>query len=307
MKNTIKDIELKKKKLLSILKNKQNIEVLKKWLLTELAYTSNAIEGNTLTRRETAMAIEQDITSSSKPLTDYIEAKNHSDAFNIVWDLSKKKTKITENDILKIHKNILKGIHDTEKGKYRNVRVRISGSSVVLPNPLKVSKLMKEFLGWLNTSKLTIPEKAIEAHLRLVSIHPFIDGNGRVGRLLMNLILLKNNYYPVIIRKRDRKRYIDSIEKAQLTNNKESYESFMMTALNRSLETYIDMLDIKKEDIETKKLLKISEFADAVGVPISTIRYYLRVEKLKPATKDDNDYMLFSKEQVKEFKKISKK
>ena len=303
MREIIKSIELKKNILSKILKNHQAKRVLNKWLLTELAYTSNAVEGNTLTRRETALAIEQNVTSASKPLNDYLEAKNHSNAFILILKLALKSKKISENDVLAVHASILKGINDSNGGKYRNVRVRIAGSGAVFPNPLKVSQLMKNFTKWLNTAKYDAVKKGVEAHFKLVSIHPFIDGNGRTARLLMNLILIKEGYQPIIIRPRDRKRYIDTIETGQIKQDMEPYNNFMYKALERSMQTYIDMLATKKSHVETGNLLTISKFAKQAKLPVSTIRYYLRAGKLKPVARTDGDYMLFSKKQIKNLKK----
>ena len=280
-------------------KNPQAVVALHQWLETELAYTSNHIEGNTLTRRETALVIEEGITTGGKPLKDYLEAKNHADAFRYILDVLSKKKAITQDDILKIHAIVLKGIDDAFAGRYRNIRVRIKGSSVVLPNPMKVPDLMAEFEKYLQTEKDVIT-RAIMGHFKFVSIHPFVDGNGRMGRLLMNLILLQNGLWPIIIRPRDRKKYISSIEKGQLTQDTTTYEEFMYKAMERSLDTYVEMFHPKTEEI---KLLKIGQFAKAVGVPVSTVRYWLRVGKLVPASKSAGDFMLFSQEQVAKFKK----
>ncbi|MCL1971390.1 MAG: Fic family protein [Endomicrobia bacterium] len=303
MQDLLKEIAVKEEQIKLIVKDAQKMRVLQDWLLTELAYTSNAIEGNTLTRRETVRAIAENITTGSKPVKDYIEAKNHADAFKLVLELSKDKRDITENDILDIHRQILKGIDEDFSGRYRNVRVRIAGSQVILPNPAKVYDLMHDFVKWLKESELDPAHKASVAHFDFVSIHPFIDGNGRTARLLMNLILLKNGLLPLIIRPRDRKHYINVIEEAQLTQKNEYYERFMLNAYIRSMNTYIEMFDEKTSDIPVNKLLKISDFAKAAGVPVSTIRYYLRIGKIKPVSKTDGDYMLFSKEQIKEITK----
>jgi Fic family protein len=307
MQEFINDIETRTCKLKKILKNPEAWTVLKNWLLTELAYTSNAIEGNTLTRRETALAITENITASSKPIKDYIEARNHSDAFKLILKLSKNKSPVSEDDILTIHREILKGINDSYSGRYRNINVRISGSRVVLPNSAKVYDLMKKFNKWLFENKFYPPHKASEAHLKLISIHPFIDGNGRTARLLMNLILLKAGYLPSIIRRRDRRQYLDVIELAQITDNKISYAEFMTKAYIRSLDTYLDIFNKNKSDVQYNKLLKISKFAEVAGMPVSTIRYYLRVGKIKPIAKTDSDYMLFSYKQIKEVEKLQNK
>ncbi|MDR1695406.1 MAG: Fic family protein [Endomicrobium sp.] len=298
----LKELTEKEKQIRLIVGDAQKMKVLQDWLLTELAYTSNAIEGNTLSRKETNMAIAQNRTIGSKPIKDYLEATNHADAFKLVLELSKNNRAVTEDDILSIHKQILKGIDEEFSGRYRTVRVRISGSHVIMPNPAKVYKLMPEFIKWLKADKSFSAHKAFAAHLKFVSIHPFVDGNGRTARLLVNLILLKNGLLPLIIRPRDRKQYIYYIEEAQLTQDTSKYDKFMITAYIRSMNTYIGMFDEKVPDIQTNRLLKISEFAKEAGVPVSTIRYYLRIGKIKPISKTDGDYMLFSIDQIKDIK-----
>ena len=303
MKKILDKIEVNRKRLSSLLKNRDNHIVLNKWLKTELAYTSNAIEGNTLTRRETALAIEENITSSTKPINYYLEARNHAIAYDFVVEQAKRNIKINEAVILQIHKLILSGIDDLSAGSYRSVRVRIAGSMTVLPNPLKVPELMKDFNHWLITARDSGIDKALEAHYRLVTIHPFTDGNGRTARLLMNLILLKNGCGPLIIRPIDRRRYLLALEARQTQTGGEPYLNFMLRALNRSLKTFIEMLDINKEDVDLRRLLTVSKFAKLAGIPISTIRYWVQTGKLKPATHRDSGYMLFDPKQKEDIRK----
>lgn len=139
-------ISSKKKKFNKLFSDNKSKEQLYKWLKSELAYTSNNIEGNTLTRKETRLVIEEDITSSSKPFVHYQEAVNHAKAFDYIIDILKSKAIINETVVLDIHKKLLSGIDDYNAGFYRNCPVRISGSRVILPNPMKVPDLMKEFL-----------------------------------------------------------------------------------------------------------------------------------------------------------------
>ena len=299
----LKEIESKKEILDKILQNKQALRVFKTWLLTELSYTSNNIEGNSLTRKETVFAITKGLTASSiKPIKDYQEIINHAKASRLILKLSQNNKFITENDILNIHKEILISLEDDDCiGKYRNIRVRISGSKVIVPHPSKIQGLMQELIDFINSKQSNVIETAIIAHFKFIAINPFIDGNGRTARLLLNLILLKNNYYPVIIRARDRKTYIKSIEKGELKNDLTMYKQFMYKAVDNSYQTYIDMFENKTES--ENDLLTISKFAKAANVPVSTVRYYLRVGKLKPVSKTESDYMLFSKEQIKILKK----
>lgn len=294
-----------KARLSQLLKNKDNQKTLEDWLKTELAYTSNKIEGNTLTRRETELAIDEQITSGSKPIKDYMEAINHAKAFEFILEVGKNKTKIDEDFVLQIHKIILTGIDDTNAGFYRSVRVRISGSKTVLPNPLKVPDLMKDFGSWLVQKTDDILVKALEAHYRLVTIHPFIDGNGRTARLLMNAILLENGYAPIIVRSIDRHRYLNSLETYQIKGDGNSYYRFMLTALNRSLKMMIDLLDVNTKE-PTKNMLTISKFAKLCDVPVSSIRYWMNEGKIKPATFTKSGYALFEKNQVSDVKKLAK-
>jgi len=288
MQTTLNEIKQHKKKLAVLLKNQNNKKELYKWLKTELAYTSNAIEGNTLTRKETRLVIEENLTSSSKPLKNYIEAVNHAKAFEKIIELKA----IGEKEILEIHKTILGGIDNSNAGFYRNCRVRISGSRTILPNPLKVPALMEEFYVWLAQNLKNQPLSAIQAHLKFVSIHPFTDGNGRTARLLMNAILLQHGYTPIIIRPSDRKKYISSIEKYQTKNDDETYILLMLRLLNRSMKIVINMLEIDDKK-ESSKFLTISEFAKLKGVPVSTIRYWVQTGKIKPSAYTDSGYMLF--------------
>lgn len=296
MEKILKEIEINKLTLTNLLKNKNNKTLINKWLKTELAYTSNAIEGNTLTRKETQLVIEEQITSASKPIRNYIEAVNHAKAFEKVLSVIEENKEIDEHTILDIHKIILTGLDDDNAGFYRNCRVRISGSNVIMPNPLKVPELMTDFYNWLNSAVNNEPLTAISAHLKFVSIHPFTDGNGRTARLLMNAILLKFGYAPIIIRPTDRKKYLSAIETFQLKGNQEPYTTLMLNLLNRSLKILIGMFDNTSNEIDHAKLLTISQYAKLRNVPTSTIRYWVKTGKVKPVNYTDAGYMLFSGE-----------
>lgn len=306
MQETRLKIEENKVILQNLLKNKDNQKVLDKWLTTELAYTSNAIEGNTLTRKETEMAIEEKITSGAKPINDYLEAINHAKAFEFIKTSAKNNIKIDEEYILQIHKIILSGIDDTNAGFYRSVRVRISGSQTILPNPLKVPDLMKDFSKWLVKKDGDMLMKAIETHYRLVTIHPFVDGNGRTARLLLNSMLLENGYVPIIIRTIDRRRYLSALETYQTKENSEPYYKFMLSAMNRSLKMMIDLLDVNKQEPD-KSLLTISKFAKICNVPVSSIRYWMQIGKIRPTAFTPAGYALFDHDQIANIEKLIRK
>jgi Fic family protein len=195
---------------------------------------------------------------------------------------------------------LLSGIDDMNAGFYRDCMVRISGSRVIMPNPMKVPLLMDDFVQWLNGQNLYDARTAIVAHLKFVSIHPFVDGNGRSARLLMNFLLMSAGFSPIIISPRDRKKYLSEIEKAQLTQNEESYVKYMTNLLNRSMDRVISLLDTSVNIEPNEKLLTISQFARLAGVSIATVRYRIKMNKLKPAMYTDSGYMLFKEEQKDE-------
>jgi Fic family protein len=218
------------------------IDNLGRWLRVELTYTSNAIEGNTLTRQETALVLEKGLTVGGKTLVEHLEATNHARALDWIYtQVTRQPSTLSSQDILYLHTMILKGIQDPHAGCYRNVPVRISGSMVIFPNPRKVPDLMAEFVAWLTHSKDLHPVAlAAEAHYKLVTIHPFIDGNGRTARLLMNLILLMSGYPPAIIHTADRLHYLNTLEKAQLGGSTEDFFTFIARAVDQSLDIYLD-------------------------------------------------------------------
>ncbi|NGX44133.1 MAG: Adenosine monophosphate-protein transferase and cysteine protease IbpA [Candidatus Anoxychlamydiales bacterium] len=280
---------------------------LDEWFRIELTFSSNAIEGNTLTRQETALVVEKGITVGGKSLKEHLEATNHAKAIDWIKKSSKHKiSSITEKDILDIHAIILDGIDNSNSGFYRRVPVRISGSRVILPNPLKVPVLMKEFIKWLKESKKLNPiELAAEAHYRLVTIHPFIDGNGRTARLLMNWILLMQGYPIAIIKKKDRLAYINSLEKAQLGGSKNDYLDLIYIAVNSSLDIYLEALTGKKtKAISEKKEFKIGQLAKKVNESISTIRFWTKCGLLDVSQVTSSGYQLYDSSMIKRIEKI---
>jgi Fic family protein len=194
---------------------KHTLKQLKEYYRVGLTYTSNALEGNSLTETETKIVLEDGITIGGKPIRDYYEALGHSEAYDLIYILAKKKT-FTEQNIKKLHKLFYHRIDEDNAGKYRKTKVFISGSKYSLPKPEKVPALMKQFAGGLEKlEKNCHPvEYSALVHKDFAFIHPFIDGNGRVARLLMNLVLLQKGYVIAIIPPILRREYIQTIEKA---------------------------------------------------------------------------------------------
>ncbi|QQG40914.1 MAG: Fic family protein [Candidatus Levyibacteriota bacterium] len=282
------------------------IKNLEEWFRIELTYTSNAIEGNTLTRQETAMVVEEGITVKGKSLTEHQEAISHAEAFDYIQTLvNKKRQELTTKDILDIHSIILNKIDDTNKGKYRTVAVRLRGSETILPNPLKVSELMDEFITWLKSDISDHPVKiAIDAHYKLVSIHPFVDGNGRTARLLMNLLLMQSGYPSAIVRKEDRSEYINSLEKGQTKNDTDDYDTLMLEAVDHSLDIYLEAVEPEKVSAEEptldQRFYTTDEVAKLLQVDPESVRRYVRRGDLK-AVKLGGKFIRIDKTDLEKF------
>ena len=214
----------------------------------ELEYTfeSNKIEGNTLTLRETDLVVNEGLTVSGKSMREHLEAINHQEAIGYIKQLLERNFSLNERELLSIHNLILRGIIPEDAGKYRKVQVMIKGSSHMPPQPFLVTKAMEDYFIWFleNKNKLHPIILAAEMHERLVTIHPFIDGNGRTSRLVMNLILLQNGFVIANI-KGDydtRMKYYKALEIAQTSNNKEDFLLFIAQTEKESLERYISII-----------------------------------------------------------------
>jgi len=219
---------------------------IKQALELEYTFESNRIEGNTMTLRETDMVINEGLTISGKSMREHLEAINHQEAIGFIKDLMQKNNTLNERDLLSIHNLILRGIIPEDAGRYRKVQVMIQGSSHMPPQPLMVAQEMEEYFIWyeINKNKLHPIILAAEMHERLVTIHPFIDGNGRTSRLIMNLILMQKGYLIANIKGdyENRMQYYQSLEKAQTKKDKEDFLLFIAQIEKESLERYISIL-----------------------------------------------------------------
>jgi len=214
----------------------------------ELEYTfeSNRIEGNTMTLRETDLVINEGLTISGKSMREHLEVINHQEAIGYIKHLMDKNTSLNEREVLSIHNLILRGINPEDAGRYRRVQVMIKGSSYMPPQQFMVAKEMEDFFIWYETNKNSLHPivLAAELHERLVTIHPFIDENGRTSRLAMNLILLQNGYVIANIKGDydSRMQYYNALETAQTKNNKEDFLLFIAQTEKESLTRYLEII-----------------------------------------------------------------
>jgi Fic family protein len=216
-------------------------------LALEWTYHSNAIEGNTLTLRETKVVLEG-ITVGGKTLREHFEATNHRDAILYVEDIVSKREELTEWQIKNIHGLVLKGIDDGEAGRYRRENVVISGASTTPPDFLHLQEEMVMLIDWYQNASAVHPiARAAELHTRFVKIHPFVDGNGRTGRLLMNFDLMKAGYTPAIIRKEDRLAYYDALDEASVSGVYDRVTQLVAESVEQSLKVYLDLLGSRAE------------------------------------------------------------
>ncbi len=215
---------------------------LKEFYDVESTYNSNAIEGNTLGSGETRLVILEGVTIGGKSVKEHLEAINHKKAIDYLEQVVQKSDKISEDIINKVHALILREIDDQNAGNCRNTKVYISGSRYVPPDPLSVPLMMKDFVHALDKKINAAHEHpviiAADAHYELVRIHPYIDGNGRVARLLMNFILIGAGYPPVIIPFSRREEYIKSLEAAN-AGKRDPFYLLIAEAEEASLARYL--------------------------------------------------------------------
>ena len=210
--------------------------------LIEYTYNSNAIEGNTLTLQETALVLEG-ITVDKKPLKDHLEAVGHRDAFLYVQDLVKNNGPFSESIIKQIHTLVLMDRPD-DRGVYRRIPVRIMGAFHVPPDPILVleemENLVAEFVG---NKKLHPIERAALFHLRFEGIHPFVDGNGRTGRLILNLMLMQAGYPPINVKYSDRKRYYEAFDAYYRDAMPKTMTEIIVTCIQTELKRFLSFTD----------------------------------------------------------------
>lgn len=221
---------------------KETLKSLKESINLEWTYNSNGIEGNTLTLRETQVVLEG-ITVGGKSIKEHLEAINHEKAILFLDDLVKDNEPISEWNIKNIHQLILKDIDNENAGRYRKENVTIKGATHIPPDYLKVPELMEKLILTYNTWSEYHPIiQAALLHGELVKIHPFVDGNGRTSRLLMNLDLMNSGYNPVIIKKESRLKYYEALDKAHTTGNYTDFVKLVTKLEIEMLKKYLELI-----------------------------------------------------------------
>ena len=242
---------------------------LREQILVEWIYNSNAIEGSTVTLQETRLILETGLTIGGKTLREHFEVTNHRDAILYVEQLAADQEKLTPFHVRQIHKLVLSQIDDESAGNYRTTQVQIAGARHVPPEAWEIPAQMTEWGKWLAKAEKSIHPVVLAAlaHHSLVKIHPFVDGNGRTARLVMNLILIKNGYPPTVILRTDRQSYYRVLSLAD-DGKEKSLINFVGKAVERSLTLYLNAS--KKQIKKADKNIEWISLADASrGTPYS--------------------------------------
>ena len=268
---------------------------LKKDLNIKWTYNSTGIEGNSYTLNQTRILLAEGITIGGKRLVEHLEIIGHSEAIEYLEDIIENNVELTEREIKNIHSLVTKDIENVNSGAYRNNAVYISGSKHIPPQPYLVSEKMEELMLWYNKESKNIHpiERAAILHGEFVSIHPFIDGNGRTARLLLNFELMKNNYPAIIIEIEEREKYFDALEVGNLSGNWDKFTEFV----REKCEERIDyMNEFKISELKSRKWNKFKERLQDSDEEISEIVEDMKddfteheIELLLSETGRDND------------------
>lgn len=239
-------IDAKLKKLQSIRPLSPTIvKKLRERFMLEATYNSNAIEGNTLTLKETYLVINEGITIKGKSFKNHLEAKSHYEAVEFIYDLVEHSHKptISQHLIRQLQSLVVAPVDKTIAGIYRTGEVAVAGTAHQPPIAIDVPNLMSKLILWFarNQKNLHPIELAAILHHKIVSIHPFVDGNGRCARLIMNIILMQAGYPLVVVLKNDRKGYYDSLSQAD-HGKITPFCSFVARSVERSLDIYLETI-----------------------------------------------------------------
>lgn len=266
------------------------LKKLREQLTVEMTYHSNAIEGNRLTLKETFLILREGITVKGKNFQEHLEAKNHEEAINFLFEIidSKKKLILSHHLIRNLHQLIIKNTETSIAGSYRTTDVQILGPKHKPPPGYQIQEKMTEFIEWINKNekKYHPVEFAALAHHRFVAIHPFEDGNGRTGRLIMNLILMKEGYPIAIILKNDRIKYYKALEAAD-SSDQAPIILIVAQAVERTLNIFLKAILVSTPNNE---LLLLSELAKKTNFSIKYLNLLARKGLIKAQKEGRNWY-----------------
>ncbi|MGI2026461.1 Fic family protein [Endozoicomonas acroporae] len=221
---------------------KETVRSLHEALVVEWTYHSNAIEGNTLTLKETKVVLEG-ITVGGKSLREHFEAINHREAIEWVESVVERDEPFSERLVKTIHQLVLKNIDDGNAGRYRQENVVIAGAEHTPPDHYHLPQLMNDLVEWYQQQSYHPLERSARLHVDFVGIHPFVDGNGRTARLLMNFDLMGSGYLPVIIRKENRLAYYEALDKAHTQKDYGQFIEMVTSAQEEALNRYISIIE----------------------------------------------------------------
>lgn len=266
----------------------------------EMTYNSNAIEGNSLTLKETFLVVNEGLTIKGKPLKDHLEAKGHTEALEYLYELigPEKQEPLSEKEIRELNGIVMRDIDRAWAGRYRDRGVVIGGATHTPPEAFAVPQLMRELVDWLNNDGRSLHPVELAAlfHHRLVHIHPFFDGNGRTTRLVMNVLLLRAGFPLVVILKNDRRKYYHLLDEAD-RGDPAPFCRFIAQAVQRSLDIYLKVVTPTKSAKE--KFITLAELADDSTFSAKYLNLLARAGKLE-AHKEGRNW-LSSKEALKRY------
>jgi len=287
----------------------ETIKKLDDYYRAEITYSSVALSGGTFNRFDVTQVSVKGLTVANKPVNELLEVINHTEAWEYTKLLAGTKTKeqLTEQDLLELHRILVDKVDRANSGKYRTVSISLPYIQQI-PEPSRVQPAVADFFKWLHSATAHPVQVAFEAQAKLIAIHPFLDGNGRVARLFGNLLLMQVGYSPIAINPNEKEIYFKSVTDAAAGLNSDSYFEIMFQSLNRSLDEALKIASgpAQGEQKSTGKLLKIGQIAKTVGVTVPTIRFWTNEGILPVAEFSKGGYQLYDTAAVERATEIRK-
>ncbi|MSR84943.1 Fic family protein [Candidatus Uhrbacteria bacterium] len=275
------------------------VQKLREQFQIEMTYHTNAIEGNSLTLKETFLVVNEGLTVKGKPLKDHLEAKSHQAALEYLYDLiaHDRNVTVSERLVRQLHQLVMQDVDKEWAGIYRNGLVMITGTKHRPPDALDVPKKMHELVAWIGRQKYIHPiELASIAHHKLAAIHPFFDGNGRTARLLMNVLLMRKGFPLTIILKNDRKKYYRVLSRAD-DGDLAPLTQFVAQTIERSLDMYLRALE--PTTVKSERYVSLEKLSHGTSYSAKYLNLLTRTGRLE-AHKDGRNWVT-TKEALKRY------